>query len=67
MVDVTIDRLKQRLEKRKQEDGHWLRKYLEMATDVGIDNETATTAALKFDKDVRQAFLQKLLEKISTR
>ena len=67
MVDTTIERLKQRLLKRKLEDGHWLRKYVAMATDVGVDEQTATTAASKFDKDVRQPFLQKLMDNISTR
>ena len=64
---MTVDRAQKRLEKRKQEDGPWLRKYHSMASEIGLDQEVAARATLKCDTDVREPFLKQLKDNITER
>ena len=64
---MTVERAQKRLEKRKQEDGPWLRKYHSMASEIGLDQKVATRATLKFNTDVREPFLKQLKDNIAER
>ena len=64
---MTVEKAQKQLEKRKEKDGSWLCKYHSMASEIGLDQEVATRAALTFDTDVREPFLKQLKANITER